>query len=79
MPKYPNVHVRLLGEDGNAFSILGRVRQAMKRAGLSEDDIAAYHAEATSGDYDNLLRVTMDTVACDDDDEDDEDDEDGWS
>ena len=27
-PKYPEVVVRLVGEDGNAFAILGRVANA---------------------------------------------------
>lgn len=60
--KYPQVHVVLAGEDGNAFAIMGRVRLAMRRAGLPREAIAEYVAEATSGDYDNLLRVTCRTV-----------------
>ena len=63
MPK-TNVRVKLVGEDGNAFFIMGRVITALKRAG--HDDLAVeYRKEATSGDYDNLLRVTMDYVDCD--------------
>lgn len=58
-PKYPNVCVQLCGQDGNAFSIMGRVTRAMRQAGISSDEIDAYRREATSGDYDNLLRVTM--------------------
>ena len=27
-PKYPQVKVKLVGEDGNAFAILGRVQRA---------------------------------------------------
>ena len=62
MPKYDHVTVQLTGEDGNAFAIMARVRAAMRRAGVSAADIEAYTAEAKSGDYDNLLRVTMETV-----------------
>jgi hypothetical protein len=62
MPKYPNVHVKLVGEDGNAFAIMGRVTQAMKRAGLSKADIDAYRDEAMSGDYDHLLKTTIEYV-----------------
>lgn len=51
--------VRLLGEDGNAFAILGRVSRALKRAGFSDEYIEGYVEEATSGDYDHLLQVTM--------------------
>jgi len=42
----------------NAFSIMGRARQALRRNGRS-DLIEAYTKEATSGDYTNLLGVTM--------------------
>ncbi len=53
------VEVRLVGEDGNAFSILGRVSKAMRRAGWTQAEVEEYIAEATSGNYDNLLRITM--------------------
>jgi len=56
------VKVKLIGEDGNAFSILGRVTGAMRRAGVSKEIIKEYHNKATEGDYDNLLKVTMDYV-----------------
>lgn len=62
-PKYPKVHVKLTGQDGNAFFILGRVGQAMKRAGLTQAQVDEYHAEATAGDYDHLLAVTMNYVS----------------
>ena len=51
--------VVLVGEDGNAFSILGRVSKALYNAGADEEYIDQYRTEATSGDYDNLLVVTM--------------------
>lgn len=38
-PKFPHVTVKLLGEDGNAFFILGAVIKAMRRAKVSEEDI----------------------------------------
>ena len=63
--KFPDVHVKLVGEDGNAFSILARVMKAMRRAGLSQEEITAYREEATSGDYDHLLQVTIQTVSTD--------------
>jgi hypothetical protein len=64
-PKFPNVSVRLVGEDGNAFAILGRVQRAMSRAGISKEDIDAFRKEATSGDYNKLLRTVMETVDTD--------------
>jgi len=58
-PRYPDVQVQLTGEDGNAFAILGRTTAALRRAGVPPDEIDAYLAEATSGDYDHLLATTM--------------------
>ena len=58
--KYPEVKVvKLVNEDGNAFSILARVMKAMRVAGLPKEIIDAYYAEATSGDYGHLLSTTM--------------------
>ncbi len=58
-PRYPDVRVQLTGEDGNAFAILGRTTGALRRAGVAPEEIDAYLAEATSGDYDHLLATTM--------------------
>jgi hypothetical protein len=54
--------VKLVGHDGNAFSIMGRVKQSLKRAGADKEYIDGYLREATSGDYDHLLAVTMEYV-----------------
>lgn len=52
------ITVQLSGEDGNAFAIMGRVENAIVKAGYSVEVAQEYHEEATSGDYQNLLRVT---------------------
>lgn len=70
-PKYPDVHVELVGQDGNAFAILGRVNGAMIRADISREERDAFLAEATSGDYNHLLRTVTKWVSVDDEDEDD--------
>ena len=57
-----DVTVELSGQDGNAFVIIGTVVKALKRAGVSSEEIAEYRAQAMSGDYDHLLRVTMEWV-----------------
>ena len=54
--------VLLVNEDGNAFAIMGRVSAALRKAGADKEYIKQYQAEAMSGDYDNLLRVTMEYV-----------------
>ena len=58
-PRYPDIQVQLSGQDGNAFAILGRTADALRQAGLAQDEIDDYFAEATSGDYDHLLQTTM--------------------
>ncbi len=58
MPKY-DISVKLIGENGNAFNIIGKVRKEMKRNGVSNDEIDLFINEAMSGDYDNLLRTCM--------------------
>lgn len=63
-PKHPEINVPMVGEDGNAFSILGRVKRIMRRAGI-EDQWDLFYAEATSGDYDQLLRTVMAWFAID--------------
>ena len=50
--------LNLGGPGGNAFSILGRANAALKQAGASEAEVAGYMAQATAGDYDNLLATT---------------------
>ena len=53
-----DVTVKLVGEDGNAFAILGRVYVALRRAG-HKDLAEEYLKEATKGNYDDLLATTM--------------------
>lgn len=57
--KYPDITVQLTGNDGNAFHILGRVGKALKRGGVSKEQVEAFTEEATSGDYDHLLQTCM--------------------
>lgn len=64
MPKYPEVKVELIGQDGNALAIIARVRRAMRAAGVDQKEVDAYMHQAMSGDYDHVLQVTMETVEC---------------
>lgn len=59
MPKYPEITVKLIGENSNAFNILGICLRAMRQAGLSQEECEAFQAEATSGNYDHLLATCM--------------------
>jgi len=67
--------LKLVGEDGNAVFILVRAVRAAKDVGWTREQIDSYRAKATAGDYDNLLRVTMEQFDCDSGDGDEEDDE----
>jgi hypothetical protein len=60
--KYPGVSVQLTGGDGNAMVVLAKVRKALRRANVPGPDIDAFVKDATSGDYDHLLGVVMNTV-----------------
>jgi hypothetical protein len=57
--KYPKVKVKLIGEDGNAFAIIGAVRKAMKRGGCTPEQVEEFQKEATAGDYNHLLQTAM--------------------
>jgi len=46
--------IDLTGPDGNAFVLLGKAKSWSKELGL---DFSKIQAEATSGDYENLLQV----------------------
>lgn len=61
-PLFPRVKVRLVGEDGNAHSIMGRTVRALKLSGCPRDITDLYLKEAKSGDYDNLLSTTLNWV-----------------
>jgi hypothetical protein len=52
-----DIDVQLVGTDGNAFALLGRVTRALRQAGLPKSEEEAFVKEATSGDYDHLLRT----------------------
>lgn len=51
--------VTLVGEDGNAGAIMGRVVQGLRVAGNHPDVIASFRKQAMSNDYDHLLRVAL--------------------
>jgi hypothetical protein len=57
--KHPGITVQLVGEDGNAFAIIGRVQRALRQAGIAAEEVAEFRAEATAGDYDHLLATCL--------------------
>ena len=57
--RHPEVVVPLVGEDGNAFAILGRVVAALRQAGVPAEERQEFMREATAGDFDALLQTVM--------------------
>lgn len=55
----PKPEVKLLGEDGNAYSIIGRCHQAAQKAGWTEEQWKKVQDEMTSGDYGHLLKTAL--------------------
>ena len=52
----------LVGIDGNAYSIMGYVTNAMKEEGFSKAERDEYLRDAMSSDYNHLLCVSIDYV-----------------
>jgi hypothetical protein len=62
-PRHPELTIELIGHDGNAFFVIGRVRRALRDAEVSADEVSQFKEEATGGDYDNLLQTVRRWVA----------------
>jgi len=60
LPK-TNIKLKLVGTDGNAFALMGRVTEALRKGGKA-DLIPEFRKEATSGDYDHLVQTCCDYV-----------------
>jgi len=70
--------LQLVGLDGNAFSIIGAVKRAMRNAGFSSKAQKEMSEAAMSGDYNNVLQTAMMWTESPEDDEDDDWDEDDY-
>ncbi len=66
------VSLKLVGLDGNAFSLMGAFSRQAKREDWSKEEIDCVIAECTSGDYSNLLNALGDV--CEDPQGDEDDD-----
>lgn len=51
--------LKLVGQDGNAYMILGLARRAAIKAKMSQEQIDKIMSEMKSGDYDHLLQTAM--------------------
>lgn len=52
-------YVKLVGNDGNAFAIMGACQRAAREAKWTREEIEAVLAEMQSGDYDHLLATAI--------------------
>jgi hypothetical protein len=52
----------LVGVNGNAFAIMGYVSNAMIECKFTRQEIDEYRKKAMSGNYDNLLAVSLDYI-----------------
>jgi hypothetical protein len=60
MPK-TNIKVKLTGTDGNAFALMGKVCEALRK-GKRADLVPEFQKAAMSGDYNNLLSTCCEYV-----------------
>jgi len=51
--------LKLVGEDGNAFFILGKAQQTARKVGWSKEKIQGFMKKAMNGNYNNLLQTCM--------------------
>ena len=52
--------VKLIGNDGNAFAILGACKKAANKAGWTNEEWRTVSDEMMSGDYNHLLATAAD-------------------
>ena len=48
------------GPDGNAFALMGQVKNLGRQLGFDRTEVARITTEMMAGDYENLCRVFMD-------------------
>jgi len=59
IPKPP---CQLVGSDGNAYSVMGAVKRALRKAGCDKEIVSEYSKKAMSGDYNHLMQVSLEYV-----------------
>jgi hypothetical protein len=59
---YPDVEVELIGHDGNAIGIIGKVSRAIRRAHGHDAGTDFVNQATQCGSYDELLALVMRTV-----------------
>ena len=52
----------VIGDDGNAFAVMGYVLKAMRECKMSKEKQSDYQTKAMSGDYNNLLAISIEMI-----------------
>jgi hypothetical protein len=61
--RHPEIQVRLSGTNGNIYAVIATVRQAMRKAGIPQQEIGEFTSQVTtSGSYDRALATVMEWV-----------------
>jgi hypothetical protein len=57
--KHPrfDVRVKLVNTDGNAYAIMGKCKEALRKGGASPEEVKTFLDECMSGDYQHLLQT----------------------
>ena len=51
--------LKIIGTDGNVFSILGKASIAARKANWPKEKVDKFLAECMSGDYDHVLQMCI--------------------
>ena len=62
MKSKTDVHVKLVGQDGNVFLIIGKVSKALKKAGFQELADEYLNRTMSADSYNHVLQITMEYV-----------------
>lgn len=62
---FKHISIDLVGEDGNAHSIMGRVQKAMRNGNCTPRETTEVLDEMKNGDYDHLLATVMNIFSVD--------------
>lgn len=57
-----DVKVKLVGTDGNVFSIIGKINDALNKAGFRTEAREFANKAFEAGSYDEVLQLAMRTV-----------------
>lgn len=61
--RYPHVHVKLTGTDGNAYAMIGKVQNALRRANVPPAEVKQFAIAAMDQhSYDDLMRFLTQIV-----------------